>query len=74
MSDGSGCHAGGHDCGLPHGTYGEGPVTDARERVHPAVATRPMINGAPVIDTSHEFVLRQAAATPSNVSRGANGS
>lgn len=75
MSDGSGCDAGGHDCGLASGTSGDGPIsgTGISDKVDSSAPTGLMINGAPVIETSHEFVVREAA-TPSKLSASVNGS
>jgi hypothetical protein len=67
MSEGNGCNAGGHHCGgdSAFASYGNGVTgcdlsADGRSPI-PSIK-RPMINGAPVSEASHEFVVRESHA------------
>ena len=67
MSDGHGCDAGGHPCGVDGagpsiGTGDAGYAVGADGRTPVPNIKRLMINGAPVSETSHEFVVGKAGA------------
>jgi hypothetical protein len=59
MSDGHGCEGGGADCGGLAYTVGgdSGSYTGTHVRTPVPDIKRPTINGAPVIEASHEYVV-----------------
>jgi hypothetical protein len=62
MSHGHGCDAGGHSYasdGLGASGSAEGPGYTVEGNVPVANIKRVMVNGAPISEPSHEFVIRQ---------------
>lgn len=67
MSDGHGCDAAGHHCGGVSASAGGGEsgfslAADGRTPI-PNIK-RPTINGAPVVESSHEYVIRPSEKPP----------
>ena len=66
MSDGQGCDAGSHHCGIASASGGgdnSGFGTDGRTPV-PDIK-RATINGAPIVESSHEYVIPSSEKRPS---------
>lgn len=68
MSDGHGCDAAGHHCGgpntaSPHGHSDAGYELGADGRTPVPNLKRVTVNGAPVSEASHEYVIRRPPAS-----------